>query len=64
MNAVDAINIVLALTALANRAMESAVRVQQLVAQAQAEGRDLSHAEIAEIQDRRIGAVDRWNDGA
>lgn len=64
MNAVDAINIVLALTALANRAMESAVRVQQLVAQAQAEGRDLSDAEIAEIRDRRIGAVDRWNDGA
>lgn len=64
MNAVDAINIVLALTALANRAMESAVRVQQLVANAQAEGRDLTHEEISEIQDRRIGAVDRWNDGA
>ena len=64
MTAIEAVNLALALTALATRAMESAARVQHLVAQAQAEGRDLSHAEIAEIQDRRIGAVDRWNDGA
>lgn len=64
MTAIEAVNLALALTALAARAMESAARVQQLVAQAQAEGRDLSDAEIREIQDRRIGAVDRWNDGA
>lgn len=64
MTAIEAVNLALALTALATRAMESAARVQQLVAQAQAEGRDLSDAEIAEIRDRRIGAVDRWNDGA
>lgn len=64
MTAIEAVNLALALTALATRAMESAARVQQLVAQAQAEGRDLTDTEIAEIRDRRIGAVDRWNDGA
>lgn len=63
MTAIEAVNLALALTALATRAMESAARVQQLVAQAQSEGRDLNGDEVAEIQARRIGAVDRWNDG-
>lgn len=63
MTVLEAVNLAMALTTLGIRAVESAARVQQIVSQAQAEGRDLSHDEISEIQTRRIGAVDRWNDG-
>jgi hypothetical protein len=61
-NAVQAINVITALNTLALRALESAQRVSELNARAQAEGRDLTDAEVEEVQRLRTDAMRRWNE--
>lgn len=57
----DAINALTALTAAALQAAQAADRVSQMIAQANAEGRDLTTAERETIQNERHAAVDEWN---
>ncbi|MBH03991.1 MAG: hypothetical protein CMP08_07690 [Xanthomonadales bacterium] len=60
-NVVTAINGLIALTELSRQLSEEMGRAASKISQAQAEGRDLSDAEMAEIETARQDAVAAWN---
>lgn len=55
-----AIDALLALTTVALRAAEAAQIASQIIARAQAEGRDLTPEEIGQVQALRESAMTRW----
>jgi hypothetical protein len=55
----DALDAALVLTTLSQRLLEAAGQVNALIAQAQAENRDLTADELATIHARRQAALDR-----
>lgn len=59
-NVLVAINILIALTELASQLGPRLARVAELIQTAQAEGRDLTDAELTEIEAARVAAVDEW----
>lgn len=61
-NALEAINVITALNTMALRALESAQRVSDMNARAQAEGRDLTDAEVEEAKRLRTDAMRRWDE--
>lgn len=60
-NVLIAIDAAIALTQLASNVAQASIEVQTVLQKAQNEGRDLTDAEVAEIQAKRKAAVDRWN---
>lgn len=62
MNALEAINILIALTRLIGHASENLERVSAAIERAQREGRDLNDDEIAEIRAKRDSAVQAWRE--
>lgn len=57
----EAVNVAISLTQLAMNMMVASQRVQQIVSQAQSEGRDLTEEEKQSVIDLRKTAMDRWD---